>query len=124
MSSNNVPSNRGCQPAERIAEPPSPRKVKSPARLRRAIRNLLAPRMLVERNRDLQVVFGAGNETRTRDSYLGKVVLYQLSYARSKGYEEIINTLRFVKFKLHPYLRAGTISRYSSMVMAATRSQE
>ena len=28
---------------------------------------------------------GAGNETRTRDSYLGKVVLYQLSYARSKG---------------------------------------
>lgn len=28
---------------------------------------------------------GAGNETRTRDSYLGKVVLYQLSYARSEG---------------------------------------
>lgn len=27
---------------------------------------------------------GAGNETRTRDSYLGKVVLYQLSYARSR----------------------------------------
>jgi hypothetical protein len=26
---------------------------------------------------------GAGNETRTRDHYLGKVVLYQLSYARS-----------------------------------------
>ena len=26
---------------------------------------------------------GAGNETRTRDIYLGKVVLYQLSYARS-----------------------------------------
>jgi hypothetical protein len=25
---------------------------------------------------------GAGNETRTRDHYLGKVVLYQLSYAR------------------------------------------
>ena len=25
---------------------------------------------------------GAGDETRTRDSYLGKVVLYQLSYTR------------------------------------------
>ena len=30
---------------------------------------------------------GAGNETRTRDIYLGKVVLYQLSYARSSGEE-------------------------------------
>ena len=29
---------------------------------------------------DLRI--GAGNETRTRDHYLGKVVLYQLSYAR------------------------------------------
>ena len=27
-------------------------------------------------------VFGAGNETRTRDPDLGKVVLYQLSYSR------------------------------------------
>ncbi len=27
--------------------------------------------------------FGAGNETRTRDPDLGKVVLYQLSYSRS-----------------------------------------
>ena len=26
---------------------------------------------------------GAGNETRTRDPNLGKVVLYQLSYSRS-----------------------------------------
>ena len=26
--------------------------------------------------------FGAGNETRTRDPDLGKVVLYQLSYSR------------------------------------------
>ncbi len=29
--------------------------------------------------------FGAGNETRTRDPDLGKVVLYQLSYSRIKG---------------------------------------
>ncbi len=28
-------------------------------------------------------VFGAGNETRTRDPNLGKVVLYQLSYSRT-----------------------------------------
>ncbi len=27
---------------------------------------------------------GAGNGTRTRDSYLGKVVLYQLSYSRKE----------------------------------------
>ena len=27
--------------------------------------------------------FGAGNETRTRDPDLGKVVLYQLSYSRT-----------------------------------------
>ena len=29
-----------------------------------------------------QLLFGAGNETRTRDLYLGKVSLYQLSYSR------------------------------------------
>ena len=28
------------------------------------------------------VKYGAGNETRTRDPDLGKVVLYQLSYSR------------------------------------------
>ena len=28
-------------------------------------------------------LFGAGNETRTRDPNLGKVVLYQLSYSRT-----------------------------------------
>ena len=30
----------------------------------------------------LRIEFGAGNETRTRDPDLGKVVLYQLSYSR------------------------------------------
>ena len=29
---------------------------------------------------------GAGNETRTRDPDLGKVVLYQLSYSRKEGH--------------------------------------
>jgi hypothetical protein len=37
----------------------------------------LAPRRAFE--------FGAGNETRTRDPDLGKVVLYQLSYSRFEG---------------------------------------
>jgi hypothetical protein len=32
--------------------------------------------------RRIQLLFGAGNETRTRDLYLGKVSLYQLSYSR------------------------------------------
>ncbi len=31
----------------------------------------------------LRYIFGAGNETRTRDPDLGKVVLYQLSYSRN-----------------------------------------
>ncbi len=37
-----------------------------------------------QKNRPLggSSVFGAGNETRTRDPDLGKVVLYQLSYSR------------------------------------------
>ncbi len=30
-------------------------------------------------------MFGAGNEIRTRDPNLGKVVLYQLSYSREVG---------------------------------------
>ena len=33
---------------------------------------------------DIVKKFGAGNETRTRDPNLGKVVLYQLSYSRRK----------------------------------------
>ncbi len=35
--------------------------------------------------------FGAGNETRTRDPDLGKVVLYQLSYSR------ILQNILFIK---------------------------
>ena len=31
---------------------------------------------------------GAGEETRTLDVHLGKVVLYQLSYARNAGCKE------------------------------------
>jgi hypothetical protein len=39
-------------------------------------------------------LFGAGNETRTRDPDLGKVVLYQLSYSRilasPRGFEPLL----------------------------------
>ncbi len=35
------------------------------------------------------LAFGAENETRTRDPNLGKVVLYQLSYFRIFGFDDI-----------------------------------
>jgi hypothetical protein len=35
---------------------------------------------------------GAGNETRTRDPDLGKVVLYQLSYSRIRGARDSMYT--------------------------------
>ena len=47
---------------------------RSPDRL-----NEKTPAMLL--NRGFRI--GAGNETRTRDPNLGKVVLYQLSYSRA-----------------------------------------
>lgn len=34
------------------------------------------------KNKKYKNIDGAGNETRTRDPNLGKVVLYQLSYSR------------------------------------------
>ena len=37
------------------------------------------------RQAGVRVDTGAGNETRTRDPDLGKVVLYQLSYSRGMG---------------------------------------
>ena len=40
--------------------------------------------LLTRHNEQKQL--GAGNETRTRDPNLGKVVLYQLSYSRILGY--------------------------------------
>ena len=36
---------------------------------------------------------GAGDEIRTRDIYLGKVVLYQLSYSREDGYHQSIDAI-------------------------------
>ena len=57
--------------------------------------------------------FGAGNETRTRDPDLGKVVLYQLSYSRisSKQGRNCRGTLREVKANCGP---AGTKSSVSA----------
>jgi hypothetical protein len=37
---------------------------------------------------------GAGDETRTRDSQHGKLVLYQLSYSRSKAAASLTGPLR------------------------------
>ncbi len=39
-------------------------------------------------------LFGAGNETRTRDLNLGKVALYQLSYSRVKLIVQLVTSLR------------------------------
>ena len=47
------------------------------------------------------VEFGAGNETRTRDPDLGKVVLYQLSYSRVRL------ILRAAEFYVHPFGSQG-----------------
>ena len=46
-------------------------------------------------------MFGAGNETRTRDPDLGKVVLYQLSYSRIRLIP------RAAEFYVHPFGSQG-----------------
>jgi hypothetical protein len=47
---------------------------------------------------------GAGNETRTRDPDLGKVVLYQLSYSR-------VREIRSREFYVHPWGSQGESRR-------------
>ena len=42
----------------------------------------------------MAVLFGAGEEVRTLDIYLGKVMLYQLSYARN------VNTVLIILYSL------------------------
>ena len=49
-------------------------------------------------------VFGAGNETRTRDLDLGKVALYQLSYARIR-WGIPLNTRRILLSLINPSTR-------------------
>src|SRR5262245_46846261 len=55
---------------------------------RRAVSSDDLPLLLVKKSPGREArawSFGAGNETRTRDPDLGKVVLYQLSYSRLEG---------------------------------------
>ncbi len=65
-----------------------PRTALPSARLDRVVDGRIRARALRDaqkKNGDLLIAvfeFGAGNETRTRDPNLGKVVLYQLSYSR------------------------------------------
>ena len=40
-------------------------------------------------------MYGAGDEVRTRDIYLGKVMLYQLSYSRIRVISKRFTELRF-----------------------------
>lgn len=42
-----------------------------------------------------EIGYGAGDETRTRDIYHGKVVLYQLSYPRIAYYRNLAERRRF-----------------------------
>jgi hypothetical protein len=50
---------------------------------------------------------GAGNGVRTRDTKLGKLVLYQLSYARSDiSYRRKQNNSQVIK-SLHDFIRRG-----------------
>ena len=50
--------------------------------------------------------FGAGNETRTRDPNLGKVVLYQLSYSRftrsAYSIQRAPDVKHFIRFRRAP----------------------
>ena len=48
----------------------------------------------------LQELFGAGNEIRTRDTKLGKLVLYQLSYARTLSRGKLIEKRMHVNIKI------------------------
>ena len=58
----------------------SPNAVKPPIQPQPLTINYLTP--LLSPNFDVDPTYGAGDETRTRDIFLGKEVLYQLSYTR------------------------------------------
>ncbi len=58
-------------------------------------------------------MIGAGNETRTRDPDLGKVVLYQLSYSRiGLVYTSVI--IRFLERETRLELATPTLARSCS----------
>src|SRR6056297_3301358 len=60
----------------------------------------------------LSEVSGAGNETRTRDPNLGKVVLYQLSYSRDRP--AILVSDRFLSSLWQRLLGKATSNRASA----------
>ena len=45
------------------------------------------------------VLYGAGNEARTRYLHLGKVALYRMSYARTRNIINCTTLFIFVKYK-------------------------
>ena len=53
---------------------------------------------------------GAGNEARTRDPDLGKVVLYQLSYSRIWGHSELNGNI----IQISKYLTSKILKNVSS----------
>ncbi len=66
---------------------------------------------------------GAGNETRTRDPNLGKVVLYQLSYSRWIFAPEAISGRSPPDFRLeHVALRGGSCIVASALRLSRNRS--
>ena len=60
----------------------------------------------------LSLNFGAGNETRTRDLYLGKVSLYQLSYSRKKRSPHYRDIESSVKKNADKHLKQAHMPRY------------
>ena len=71
-----------------------------------------SPRKTKGKHTRFPLKFGAGNETRTRDLYLGKVSLYQLSYSRKKRsphYMDIVKCVKkiatlFFRIRVHNHL--------------------
>jgi hypothetical protein len=55
-----------------------------------------------------KILIGAGNEIRTRDTKLGKLVLYQLSYARIHSRHKLMKKRGYVNIK-NKLLEGGSI---------------
>ncbi len=69
--------------------------------------------------------FGAGDEARTRYLHLGKVALYQMSYARNGASgRNRTNDTRIFSPLLYQLSYRGVPSRYCSLIMATTKGLE
>ena len=68
-------------------------------------------------------IFGAGNETRTRDPNLGKVVLYQLSYSRTTRRAGILGAAEAKSSRSVQRLSSGQAARrYATMETSVARA--